>query len=176
MNSKICRYSRRLALTGAVAALAAGCSVGGDPAVEPAGGLFGVVPWNHAHPILVNFTAGLVPASLVSDLLGKAGKFRTLSSAGWWTMMYAALLTPATALTGWYWKAAIPAEVLPADLIVTHTYLGIALAMLFAVLAIWRAIIFSRDALPGTGYLLTAGTTVALLVYQGSLGGKMVFG
>jgi uncharacterized membrane protein len=55
------------------------------------------------HPILVNFTAALVPASVMSDLLGRVLGRPTLSATGWWTMFYAAAITPFTALAGWWW-------------------------------------------------------------------------
>ncbi|HUF04092.1 MAG TPA: DUF2231 domain-containing protein [Aridibacter sp.] len=177
MNGQICSYSRRWALIAAVAVLAAGCAGTGNAGAETmTDGLLSGIPWSHAHPILVNFTAGLVPASFVSDVLGKAVKGDSFTSAGWWTILYAALLSPATALTGWYWKASLPLEVLPADLIYTHMYLGVVVAVVLAGLALWRGIIFSRDKRPGIGYLVAAGTAVGLLVYQGNLGGKMVFG
>lgn len=52
------------------------------------------------HPILVNFTAALVPASLLSDVLGRVLKRDTLLHAGWWMLLYAAAVTPLTALAG----------------------------------------------------------------------------
>lgn len=176
MKGKICRYSKLLALLGTAAILAAGCAPTGGSEAEAANGLFGVIPWNHAHPILVNFTAGLVPASFASDLLGKGLKGNSFSSAGWWTILYAALATPATALTGWYWRSSLPPDVLPADLINTHMYLGIAVAVAITGLALWRGIVFKRDGRPGIGYLAFCGATVCALVYQGNLGGRMVFG
>lgn len=176
MKGKICRYSKRFALLGAAAILAAGCSASADTGADTANGFLGVIPWSHAHPILVNFTAGLVPVSFVSELLGRALKKGSFGFAAWWTVLYAALLTPATALTGWFWRSSLPPDILPADLIETHMYLGILLAAALAGLAVWRGIIFFKDGRPGIGYLAFCGATVCALVYQGNLGGKMVFG
>jgi uncharacterized membrane protein len=60
------------------------------------------------HPILVNFTAALLPVSLLSDLLGRLLKRDTLLHAGWWTLLFAAAVTPLTALAGWLWLRDMP--------------------------------------------------------------------
>lgn len=82
------------------------------------------IPWHHAHPILVNFTAGLIPTSVMSDFLGRVSGKVSLSSAAWWMLLFATLLTPATALTGWFWKQTLPSAALPEDLIFMHQWLG----------------------------------------------------
>jgi uncharacterized membrane protein len=130
---------------------------------------------NHIHPILVNFTAALVPVSFGSDILGRAFRRQSLHDAAWWTLLYAAAITPFTAIAGWLWKRSI-GPALPADIIQTHQWLGISLAIAFIVLAIWRWSIYSRKELPGASYLILALIVVLGLVYQGTLGGSMVFG
>lgn len=134
------------------------------------------IPWHHAHPILVNFTAGLVPTSFISDVLGRISDKRSLSSAAWWMLLFAALLTPATALTGWFWKQSLPSAALPADLIQIHQWLGSALAILFVIMALWRARMYLREDFPNIVYLMFAALAVGLLALQGNLGGTMVFG
>lgn len=138
--------------------------------------IFDSVPWHHAHPILVNFTAGLVPTSFISDLLGRISEKRSLSSAAWWMLLFAALLTPATALTGWFWKQSLPSAALPADLILMHQWLGMALAVLFPIMTLWRAQIYFLVGAPSIGYLILAALATVLLAFQGNLGGTMVFG
>lgn len=76
--------------------------------------------WQHVHPILVNFTAALVPVSVGSDILGKLTASGTLRSTAWWTMAYASLITPLTALAGWLWKSSLAVEALPDQLITIH--------------------------------------------------------
>ena len=49
------------------------------------------------HPILVNFTAALVPVSVGSDLLCRSFKREPLRQTGWWTLLYATAITPFTA-------------------------------------------------------------------------------
>lgn len=134
------------------------------------------IPWHHAHPILVNFTAGLIPTSVMSDLLGRVSGKGSLSSAAWWMLLFATLLTPATALTGWFWKQTLPSAALPADLIQIHQWLGSALAILFVIMTLWRARMYFREEIPSIVYLIFAALAVGLLAIQGNLGGTMVFG
>lgn len=127
------------------------------------------------HPILVNFTAALLPLALLSDILGRIFRRQSLHHAAWWMVLFAAAITPLTAAAGWWWKLTA-GSALPAKLITVHQWLGTTAVLLFAVLAIWRWNIHKRDASPGLAYLTFALIVVVALVYQGSLGGRMVFG
>jgi uncharacterized membrane protein len=127
------------------------------------------------HPIFVNFTAALLPLALLSDILGRIFRRQSFHHAAWWMVLYAALITPLTAAAGWWWKLAEGAA-LPAKLITVHQWLGTAAVLLFAVLAVWRWSIHKRNASPGLAYLMFALIVVLAVVYQGSLGGRMVFG
>jgi plastocyanin/uncharacterized membrane protein len=127
------------------------------------------------HPILVNFTAALLPLALLSDLLGRQFKRSSLHNAASWMVLYAAIITPLTGLAGWWWKAKTAAA-LPPNLIMLHQWLGTSLAVAFIFIAVWRWRIYKRDAVPGLGYLAIAAVVVLALIYQGSVGGAMVFG
>jgi uncharacterized membrane protein len=129
----------------------------------------------HIHPILVNFTAALVPASVVSDVAGRVFRKASLHSAAWWMLFYAACITPFTGLAGLWWKKQV-GDALPADLIRTHQWLGITLAVVLLALGIWRWRLHERDEVPNGAYLAVAMVAVLALVYQGSLGGKLLFG
>ena len=131
--------------------------------------------WQHIHPILVNFTAALIPASVFSDALGRLLGRASLNHAAWWTLLYATAVTPGTAVAGWFWKKSIEAA-LPPDVIAVHQWLGISLAGAFVILAIWRGTIHRRGKSPGISYLLLAALVSAALIYQGHLGGSMTFG
>lgn len=127
------------------------------------------------HPILVNFTAALLPLAFLSDLLGLWFKRPSLHNAAAWMMLYEAVITPITGAAGWWWKAQ-SAGALPANIITMHQWLGTSLAVVFILLAIWRWAIQKRNAVPGAGYLVVTAIVALALVYQGSLGGLMVFG
>src|SRR3954463_4559514 len=107
------------------------------------------------HPILVNFTAALLPLAFLSDLLGLAFKKQSLHNAAAWMIFYEALLTPLTVAAGWWWKHQ-SANDLPHKLITVHQWLGSAAALLFIVLAVWRWRIYQRGASPGIAYLALA--------------------
>ncbi|MCU1284322.1 MAG: Plastocyanin-like protein [Acidobacteriales bacterium] len=130
---------------------------------------------DHIHPILVNFTAALVPVSFLCDVGGRLTRKESLHHAAWWTIALAAAITPFTALAGLWWKQSVAAA-LPPTTLMTHQWLGISLAVLFIVLALWRSSIHKKDGAPGIPYLLLALLFVFALMYQGSLGGEMVFG
>lgn len=129
----------------------------------------------HIHPILVNFTAALVPISFACDVLGRALRRQSPTNAGWWTILFAACITPLTGLAGLMWKRSV-ADMAPADLLRVHQWLGITLAIALIVLAVWRGRYHSRALAPSIGYLAVAFIAVVALVYQGSLGGAMLFG
>lgn len=137
---------------------------------------FSSAPWQHIHPILVNFTAALVPVSVASDVFGKLTGKESFKSAAWWVMLYAALITPLTVAAGWFWKSSLPAAALPDDIIYIHQWLGTLCVPLFAVQGVWRGWLFFTARETSCSYLLLAFIIVAALMYQGSLGGKMVFG
>lgn len=130
---------------------------------------------HHIHPILVNFTAALVPASVFSDLLGRMTGKLSLLHAAWWMIFYAAAVTPATALAGLMWKSEVQA-VQPAGTLNLHQWIGTALAVLLIVVAWLRWRMHSRGEPPADWYFVLSGATTLALVYQGTLGGAMAFG
>ncbi|HJT53731.1 MAG TPA: DUF2231 domain-containing protein [Candidatus Angelobacter sp.] len=127
------------------------------------------------HPILVNFTAALLPLAFLSELLGLWFKRASLHNAGAWMVLYAAIITPLTGAAGWWWKSQV-GPALPTAVITVHEWLGTSLAVIFILLAIWRWRIQKRNAVPGVSYMVVVAIVALALVYQGSLGGLMVFG
>ncbi len=127
------------------------------------------------HPILVNFTAALVPVSFAAEVLGRWFKKPSLTGTAWWTLLAAALVTPLTAAAGWYWKNQMDMPGNRAQMAI-HQWLGISLAVLLVAMTVWRGQLFRRDRTPGCGYLAVLGVLVGLLTLQGHLGGAMSFG
>ena len=125
------------------------------------------------HPILVNFTAALLPVSLLSDVLGRLLKRESLRHAAWWTLLFAAAVTPLTALAGWLWLRDMEMDYAEMGI---HKWLGTALAALLAGLAVWRWRIHRRGSDgPPLAYLLAAAVVTGALVLQGHLGALMSF-
>ena len=131
------------------------------------------IPWNHIHPVMVHFTTALLPASVASDVIGKYTSRFSLTPAAWWMLLYGAIATPMTVLAGWIWAN----EMGDAGRTMTiHEWLGTSLVICFLILAVWRGRIFMLNRKPGLKYLAFAVCTVAALMYQGYLGGKMTLG
>lgn len=134
------------------------------------------ISWNHVHPVLVHFTTALLPVSLVCDLAGTYFRRESLTAAGWWTLFFGAVATPFTALAGWLWMSDLESSGFHDRNLGTHKWLGVMLVVGFLITAIWRLRFFKSTAKPGTAYLILTGAVVALLFYQGYLGGKMTLG
>ena len=126
------------------------------------------------HPFLVNFTAGLVPISMLCDLLGVWLKKPSLLTAGWWTLLAAAVLTPFTAAAGWYWLLSL--EHAAHWQLGYHQWLGISFAILLIPLTVWRGLLFKRERSPRWTYAAVAIVFFAALAVQGELGASMSFG
>jgi uncharacterized membrane protein len=124
------------------------------------------------HPILVNFTAALVPVSVASDFIGRLCKIESLRNTGWWTLFYATVVTPFTAITGWLFWMGDDNGVTGMTI---HKWLGTGLAVLLFGLFAWRFNLHRKNQWPTTAYFIVAAIFVAALAYQGHLGGEQVF-
>jgi uncharacterized membrane protein len=124
------------------------------------------------HPILVNFTAALVPVSLVSDGVGRLIQSESFRHTAWWTLFYATAVTPFTAITGWLFWMSDDNGVTGMTI---HKWLGTALAVLLFVLFVWRWKLRRQARWATTSYLCVAAIFVVALAYQGHLGGEQVF-
>ena len=126
------------------------------------------------HPILVNFTAALIPTSVAADLLGRWLKRPSLRATGWWTMCLVAVITPLTALAGWLWMRSM--EDMDHWQMRYHLWLGVSIAALLIPLAIWRGRTQRKDRPVGLAYFVAASLLTGALALQGELGGSMSFG
>ena len=125
------------------------------------------------HPILVNFTAALIPVSIFSDIAARLLRRESLRTTAWWTLCFAACVTPLTATTGWLFWMPDDAGV---KAMTIHKWLGTSLAALFVGLAVWRGFLYRRGQWPSAGYLLLGLVLVGATAYQGHLGGDQSFG
>lgn len=126
------------------------------------------------HPILVNFTAALIPVSFAFDVLGRVTRKESLRSAGWWTLLAAVIVTPFTAFAGWWWLRTMGE--MDHSTMTIHKWLGTSLAVAVVPMVLWRGWLYRRGIPPAWPYLLALLLVVGALVYQGDLGGSMSFG
>jgi uncharacterized membrane protein len=124
------------------------------------------------HPILVDFTAALVPVSVASDVAARFLKSESLRQTAWWTLFYATVITPFTALAGWLFWAADDNGVSGMTI---HKWLGTGLALLLFGLFGWRLKLHWQQRWATTAYLIMGVIFIAGLAYQGYLGGAQVF-
>ncbi len=124
------------------------------------------------HPVLVNFTAALVPVSIASDLLARVFKSDELRATGWWTLLLATIVTPFTAIAGWLFWMDDDNGVRGMTI---HKWLGTALAVLLVGLFLWRGRLRRKRQWATAAYLALGMIFIVALVYQGYLGGTQVF-
>ncbi len=124
------------------------------------------------HPILVNFTAALVPVSVASDIIARLCKSESLRDTAWWTLFYATIVTPFTAIAGWLFWASDDNGVAGMTI---HKWLGIGLAVLLFGLFAWRLKLHRQNEWATVPYLILGAIFLAALMYQGYLGGEQVF-
>ena len=125
------------------------------------------------HPVLVNFTAALVPVSVGADVAARLLKKESLRGTAWWTLFVAACVTPLTAAAGWlFWMD----DDNGVTAMTIHKWLGTGLAVLLMGLVLWRWRAFRKDRWPSLAYLIVGVMVVGALVYQGRLGGDQSFG
>jgi uncharacterized membrane protein len=124
------------------------------------------------HPILVDFTAALVPVSVASDVAARFFKNESLRQTAWWTLFYATVITPFTAIAGWLFWAADDNGVTGMTI---HKWLGAGLAVLLFGLFVWRLKLHRQQRWATTPYLIVGVIFIAALAYQGYLGGAQVF-
>jgi uncharacterized membrane protein len=124
------------------------------------------------HPVLVDFTAALVPVSVGSDCAARLLRKDALGETAWWCLAYAVFITPFTALSGWlFWMK----DDTGSNGMAVHKWLGTSMVLLLAGLFAWRSRFRARAQAVSGAYMALGLLLVALLVYQGYLGGVQVF-
>ena len=97
------------------------------------------------HPIFVHFTIALTSASLIFDALGRFFEKASLTSAGGWTLLGAALMTLATLSTGLTSAARAPIEegearsFLRAHMALGFIFYGLLIAITFWRISLWQS-------------------------------------
>ena len=128
------------------------------------------------HAVFNHFPSALLPASVAFDLLGAWLKRDSLKAAGVWTLRAGVRGTGGAIVTGVGASDRGQHSEQAHIIMATHQTLAYIVLAIFGLLAIWRIVrrgVWGQKELP---IALTAGVIgVLILIYQGSLGGKLMF-
>ena len=133
-------------------------------------------PMKPIHPMLVHFPIALLVVSVLADFLAFLGAGDSLSDAGWWTLLGAAVSAVFAVFAGLFdMYRALLTEAMH-ERVHKHMKVGIALAAVITALAVWRGMIhFEQDVELGWTYIAVAFLAVGLAAFQGWLGGELVY-
>ncbi|MCA1577093.1 MAG: DUF2231 domain-containing protein [Acidobacteria bacterium] len=128
------------------------------------------------HPIFVHFTIALTAASLVFDALGFFLEYVSLTAAGGWTLVGAAVLTLMTISTGFTSSTRAPVEEGEArSFLRAHMALGLVFYGLLVTITIWRVSLWQGERRLSWLYLAALGIVSLVMTVQGYLGGELVY-
>src|SRR5438270_84142 len=128
------------------------------------------------HPIFVHFTIALTSASLVFDALGFFFNKRSLTAAGGWTLVGAALMTLATLSTGLTSSTRAPVEEGEArSFLRAHMALGFIFYGLLVAIFFWRVSLWQSGQGVSWVYLAALAFVSLVMTAQGYLGGELVY-
>jgi len=127
------------------------------------------------HPVLVHFPLALLPVSVLADALATLAGVASLRPVGWWAMAAAAAGAAAAAAAGWYDMTRASLDEPVHHRVHRHRRFGLALLAALVGLAVWRGVMEASDRFIPMLYLDLAALTVALAVFQGWLGGELVY-
>lgn len=128
------------------------------------------------HPIFVHFTIALTASSLVFDALGFFISKASLTAAGGWTLVSAAVMTLMTISTGLTSSARAPVEEGEArSFLRAHMALGLIFYGLLVAITFWRLSLWQAKASVSWLYLGAMGAVSLVMMVQGYLGGELVY-
>lgn len=128
------------------------------------------------HPIFVHFTIALTSASLIFDAFGFWFEKASLTAAGGWTLISAAIMTLITLSTGLTSATRAPIEEGEArSFLRAHMALGLIFYGLLVAMTFWRVWLWQSGR--GVSWLYLAALAIVSLVMsiQGYLGGELVY-
>jgi uncharacterized membrane protein len=128
------------------------------------------------HPIFVHFTIALTSASLVFDSLGFSLHKASLTAAGGWTLVGAAVMTLMTISTGLTSSMRAPIEEGEArSFLRSHMALGLIFYGLLVGMTFWRMSLWQANVGVSLLYLGALALVALVMTVQGYLGGELVY-
>lgn len=128
------------------------------------------------HPAIVHFPIALVMLSVIADLFGALFDSATLRATGFWALIGAAVGGALAIVAGLFdmnrEKIADDAH----QRVHFHMKIGFTLFTAISALTVWRWLLYTNGRnTPGWGYLIAALLVLTLTLFQGYLGGELVF-
>lgn len=128
------------------------------------------------HPIFVHFTIALTSGSLVFDALGFFFSKPSLTAAGGWTLIGAAVMTLMTISTGLTSSTRAPVEEGEArSFLRAHMALGLIFFGLLVAMTFWRVSLWQGGRTVSWLYLGSLAIVSLVMTIQGYLGGELVY-
>lgn len=128
------------------------------------------------HPIFVHFTIALTSASLVFDAFGFFLNKTSLTAAGGWSLVGAAVMTLMTISTGLTSSTRAPVEEGEArSFLRAHMALGLIFFGLLMAVTLWRISLWQNGRGVSWLYLTSLAIVTLVMTIQGYLGGELVY-
>jgi uncharacterized membrane protein len=128
------------------------------------------------HPAVVHYPIALMTLSVIADLLGYLSNNATLEVTGTWALLGAGIGAAVAIIAGLFDMKRARIKHATHERVHVHMKVGLTLFAAIAGLTIWRWVI-TLDPHHGLGwsYLIPAFVVLALTLFQGWLGGELVF-
>ena len=128
------------------------------------------------HPAVVHYPIALVTLSVIADLLGYLTNSPTLQATGTWALFGAGIGAVVAIIAGLIDMNREKIKQAPHKRVHFHMKVGFGVLAAIAGLTIWRWVV-TLDPHHGLGwsYLIPAFVVLALTLFQGWLGGELVF-
>lgn len=128
------------------------------------------------HPAVVHFPVALVTFSVAADLAGFFLDSRSLLNAAWWALAAATAGAAVSVVSGLLDMNREDIEHKSHQYVHIHMKIGFVLFVSVAALTFWRWMIYMAPArAPGTFYLTAAVVVLVLTLFQGWIGGELVY-
>lgn len=128
------------------------------------------------HPAIVHFPIAFVTLSFVADPFGLLVDSAALRAAGFWALIGAAAAGALAVIAGLFDMNRERIEHEAHGRVHFHMKVGFTLFAAVAGLTIWRWLLYTNGRnTPGWGYIVVALLVFGLTLFQGYLGGELVF-
>ena len=128
------------------------------------------------HPAIIHFPIALVTLSVIADLFGLLVDSATLRAAGFWALIGAAAAGALAVIAGLFDMNRERIEHEGHERVYFQMKVGFTLYAAIAGLTIWRWLLYmNAQNTPGWGYVVASLLVFGLTMFQGYLGGELVF-